>query len=134
VLVAAAVEEGPRTSPPTSPVLGACYIVAASPTGAWAGKQQNLAAYTAGGWRFIAPTEGVTAYVRATSLWAAFRSSGWELGVLRGSNVTIAGQQVVGGRGAAIPGPAGGGVVDVEARSSIGQILTALRLHGLIET
>ncbi len=134
MLVAAAVEEGPRTSPPTSPVLGACYIVAASPTGAWTGKQQNLAAYTSGGWRFIPPLEGMIAYVRSSSIWAAFRSSSWELGVLRGSNVTIAGQQIIGGRGAAILGPAGGGVVDVEARTSIGQILTALRLHGLIET
>jgi len=108
--------------------------VATSPTGAWAGKPLNLAAYTAGGWRFVAPIEGVTTYVRSSSVWATFRSGAWELGVLRGSNVTISGQQVVGGRAAAIPGPSGGSVIDVEARSAVGQILTALRLHGLIET
>jgi len=78
--------------------------------------------------------EGVTTYVRSSSVWATFRSGAWELGVLRGSNVTISGQQVLGGRAAAIPGPSGGGVIDVEARSAVGQILTALRLHGLIET
>jgi len=133
-LVAPAVEEGPRISPPASPVPGACYIVAASPTGAWTGKQQNLAAYTAGGWRFVAPTEGTTVYVRSSSLWAVFRSGGWELGVLRGSSLLIGGQQVVGGRAGAIAGPSGGGVVDAEVRSTVGQILTALRLHGLIET
>jgi len=121
-------------SPPSSPLVGACYIVATSPTGAWAGKPLNLAAYTAGGWRFVAPLEGVTTYVRSSSLWATFRSGAWELGVLRGSNVTISGQQVVGGRAAAIPGPSGGSVIDAEARSALGQILTALRLHGLIET
>ena len=108
--------------------------MATSPTGAWAGKPLNLAAYTAGGWRFVAPIEGVTTYVRSSSVWATFRSGAWELGVLRGSNVTISGQQVVGGRAAAIPGPSGGSVIDVEARSAVGQILTALRLHGLIET
>jgi hypothetical protein len=133
-LVSAAVEEGPRVSPPASPAIGACYIVAASPTGAWAGKPLNLAAYTAGGWRFVVPLEGVTAYVRASSVWATFRSGVWELGIVRGSNVTIAGQQVVSGRTAAIPSPGGGGVIDVEARSAVGQILTAMRLHGLIET
>ena len=121
-------------SPPASPAIGACYIVAAGPTGAWIGKQLNLATYTAGGWRFIAPVEGLTAFVRSSSIWATFRSGAWEQGILRGSNVTIAGQQVIGGRIAAIAGPAGGGVVDVEARSAVGQILTALRLHGLIET
>lgn len=133
-LVCPAVEEGPRASPPFSPPVGACYIVATSPTGAWAGKALNLAAYTAGGWRFVAPLEGVTTYVRSSSVWATFRSGAWELGVLRGSNVTISGQQVVGGRAAAIPGPSGGSVIDVEARFAVGQILTALRLHGLIET
>ena len=133
-LVSPAVEEGPRVSPPAAPVIGACYILAASPTGAWAGKPLNLAAYTSGGWRFVSPIEGLTAFVRSSSVWATFRSGAWELGVLRGSNVTIAGQQVVGGRAAAIPAPSGGGVVDVEARASIGQILTTLRQHGLIET
>ena len=44
------------------------------------------------------------------------------------------GQQVVGGRAAAISAPSGGAVVDADARAVIGQILTMLRLHGLIET
>lgn len=78
------------------------------------------------------PIEGTTVYVRSSSLWATFRSGGWELGALRGSNVIIGGQQVVGARSAAIAGPTGGSVVDAEARSVVGQILTALRLHGLI--
>ena len=133
-LVVPAVEEGSRASPPASPAIGACYIVAASPTGAWVGKQQNLAAYSSGGWRFIAPIEGMTAYVRSSSVWAVYRTGAWELGILRGSNVTIGGQQVIGARSSAIAEPAGGSVVDTEARSAVGQILSALRLHGLIET
>ena len=36
-LASPAVEEGPRVSPPASPAIGACYIVAAGPTGAWTG-------------------------------------------------------------------------------------------------
>ncbi len=114
--------------------IGVCYIVATSPTGAWAGKALNLAAFTAGGWRFVAPIEGITAFVRSTSVWATFRSGAWELGILRGANVTIGGQQVVGARATAIAAPSGGGVIDTEARSAVAQILTMLRQHGLIAT
>jgi len=39
-----------------------------------------------------------------------------------------------GTRAAAIAGPAGGTTIDAESRTAIGQILTALRQHGLIET
>jgi hypothetical protein len=131
-LVAANVEEPPRVSPPASPALGACYIVAAGATGAWSGKQDNLACFTGGGWRFIAPMDGMTAYVRSTSVWAVYRSSAWELGVVRGSTLTIGGQQVVGPRGSAIATPASGATVDVEGRAAISGILAALRLHGLI--
>ena len=133
-LVTPAVEEGPRASPPTSPMVGACYIVAASPSGAWTGHPFSLAAYTSGGWRFVAPIEGMTAFVRSASVWATFRSGSWEVGILRGTNVTVAGLQVVGERTAAITSPSGGSVVDAEARSTVGQILAALRQHGLIAT
>lgn len=133
VLVAAAVEDLPASSPPDSPVVGACYLVDGSPTGAWAGKPQFLAAYTGGGWRFIPPREGMIAYVRASDTWAAYRFDSWEIGALRGSTLVLGGQQVVGSRGAAISSPAGGSIVDAEARSTIEQILAAIRQHGLIE-
>ena len=131
-IVGANVEEPPRVSPPASPAIGACYIVAAGAAGAWSGKQDNLACFTAGGWRFIAPMDGLIAYVRSTSVWAVYRSSAWELGTVRASALTIGGQQVVGPRGAAIATPAGGSIIDAEGRTAMGQILAALRLHGLI--
>jgi hypothetical protein len=133
-LVAAAVEEPPRASPPASPPLGVCYIIAGSPTGAWAGKAQCIAAFTSGGWRFISPFEGVMAYVRSTSTYATYRAAAWEIGVLRGTNVVLGGQQVVGSRVAAILSASGGTTVDSQARSVIDQILAAMRQHGLIET
>jgi hypothetical protein len=64
LLVSAAVEEAPRSSPPASTVVGACYIVGLSRTGAWAGKAQCLAGYTSGGWRFVSPIDGMNAYVK----------------------------------------------------------------------
>jgi hypothetical protein len=46
----------------------------------------------------------------------------------------LGGQQVVGGRLAAIPSATGGATIDAQARSTIDQILSALRQHGLIES
>jgi hypothetical protein len=131
--VGAAVEVLPLATPPASPALGACYIVAASPTGAWAGKAQYLAAFTSGGWRFIAPVEGMAAYVKASATWAAYRQGAWEIGVVRGSSLMLGGQQVVGSRAAAIAAPSGGTTVDSQARTAIGLILAALHQHGLID-
>ena len=133
ILVAAAVEEPPRNSPPTAPAVGACYIVGSAPTGAWVGKGQCLVTFTGGGWRVVAPFEGLGAYVRSTGAWALYRAGAWELGVLRGASVVIAGQQVLGSRASAIASASGGTTVDVQARAVIDQILTAMRQHGLIE-
>jgi HK97 family phage major capsid protein len=52
----------------------------------------------------------------------------------RADRLLVGGQQVVGARGAAIPAPTGGSTIDAEARSAIGNILAALRNHGLIAT
>lgn len=134
VLVAAAVEEPPRATPPTAPAIGAAYIVAAAPTDAWANKPQHIAAFTSGGWRFIAPVEGMASYVRSAGTVATYRAGTWEIGVLRGTSLAIGGVQVVGNRSAAIASAVGGTVIDDQARSTIDRILAALRQHGLIET
>jgi hypothetical protein len=74
----------------------------------------------------------MTFQVRANGTFAVFRAGEWELGDVRGARLILGGQQVVGERGQAISGPAGGATVDGEARAAIGQILTAMRQHGLI--
>jgi hypothetical protein len=133
VLVAAAVEEGPRTEPPSSPSTGASFIVDASPTGAWTGKPDHVAAFTSGGWRFAAPIEGMSVYVKAGDCWANYRLGAWEMGLLRGSGLIIDGEQVVGERLAAIASPTGGTTIDSEARETIDEILSAMQQHGLIQ-
>ena len=134
IAVAAAVEEAPRSDPPTGAALGACYIVGAAPTGEWAGKPQSLACATTGGWRFLAPIEGFSVFVKDLGVWATYRTGDWEIGPLRGSGVFVDGQQVVGARGAAIALASGGATVDSEARAAIEAVLVALRQHGLIAT
>ena len=133
-VVAACVEEPPRVSPPASPVPGNCYIVASGATGAWAGHAGKLAAYTEGGWRFIAPVSGLTAFVKSATTSIAYVGGAWELGSVRADRILVGGQQVVGARGTAIAAPSGGPTADAEARAAIGSILAALRLHGLIAT
>ncbi len=133
-LVQPAVEAAAQASPPASPALGLCYLVGASPTGAWSGEAGKLAQYSAGGWRFAAPVEGMTVFVKASAQLATYRAGAWEYGQLRGSSLILGGQQLVGSRGAAITSPSGGATVDNEARTAIGLILAALRQHGLIET
>lgn len=132
LIVAAAVEAAPSAVPPAAPGVGKTYIVAAGASGAWSGQDGCLAGYTAGGWRFVAPREGMLAYVISTSVWAAFRAGAWEIGAVRGDKLLVGGQQVVGARAAAIAGPTGGTTIDSQSRTAIGQILSALQTHGLI--
>jgi hypothetical protein len=133
-LVSAAVEEGPRNDPPPAPAIGSCYVVGSAPTGAWAGKPQSVAGCTSGGWRFISPIDGMSAYVKSDNQWANYRSGAWETGMLRGASVLIGGVQVVGNQAAPIASPTGGSTVDSEGRATIDAILAALRAHGLIHT
>ena len=97
--------------PPSSPALGDCWIVGASPTGAWTGHAGAIAGWTAGGWRFVTPRNGVVVRIGTSERRAAFFGGTWHVDAVT----------------APIADPAGGNVIDVQARSSIGQILTALR-------
>ena len=134
LLVGGLVEEPPRNSPPTSPASGQCWIVGPSPSGAWAGQAHCVAGYTVGGWRFIAPTEGLSLQVKTSGAFVNYRGGAWVEGEIRATSVNVGGQQVVGARGTAIASPSGGSVVDGEARAALTAILAALRNHGLIAT
>jgi hypothetical protein len=134
LLTAAAVEEEPRNDPPACPTPGTCYIVGSSPTDAWVGKSRCIAGYTSGGWKFVTPIEGMSAFIKSSSIFANYRVGAWEFGTLRGNRLLLAGQQVVGSRLGAIDDPNGGTTVDSEGRAAIDQILAALRQHGLIES
>lgn len=64
-------------TPPTGPVLGARHIVGPSPTGAWAGKAGQLAAYQDGVWAFHTPREGWIAWVAAEHAPLVFTGGAW---------------------------------------------------------
>ncbi len=119
-------------TPPTGPAPGECWIAGAAPTGAWAGKANQLAGWTQGGWRFVAPFPGMVVWSIADALEVRFTGAAWTLGVESAAQLVIGGVQVVGAREASIATPAGGALVDAEARAAIGSVLGALRSHGLI--
>ena len=135
MLVGGSVEDGTVAAPPSSPVIGRFYRVAATgASGAFAGHESALAGWSAGGWRFVVPVEGMRLTERTSGMELAYRSGAWTSGSARVSEVMVGGVKVVGARGAAIPDATGGTTVDTQARLALGQILAALRTHGLIAT
>ncbi len=101
---------------PTAPLEGQCWIVGSAPAGAWAGRAGALAGWTGGGWRFITPFEGMSAWSVADKGLVRREGSGWRIA----------------GRQAAITNPTGGATIDTEARNAIARILVSLRACGLI--
>lgn len=118
--------------PPTSPAAGQCWIVGPAPTGDWAGQAGALAGRTTGGWRFVRPREGLVVWDEARRISVRFSYGSWEEGVLRGDELRVGGERVVGRQAPAIADPDGGMAIDAEARSTLIALLAALRGHGLI--
>ncbi len=75
-LLGAGVISNALAAPPGSPSDGDAYIVAASATGAWAGKEEYIAYYSAG-WQFIAPAEGMTLWVNSDSRLYSYDGGDW---------------------------------------------------------
>lgn len=132
MLLCPVVEGVPQAQPPQSPAIGTCYLVATGGTGDWAGQDSSVACYSAGGWRFVAPIEGVSVLSRSSGETLQWRSGSWEAGIARVQEVRIDGQTVLRGRQPAIQNPTGGAVVDSENRAAVTAILGALRTHGMI--
>jgi hypothetical protein len=117
---------------PAAPVPGQCWIVGAGAGGEWAEHDGALAIWTAGGWRFMAAFEGMSVWSLSDSAMAVRTAGGWAIGEIKGSTLTLGGDQVVATRQPAIANPVGGSTSDSESRAAIVAILSALRTHGLI--
>ena len=132
MLLCPVVEGAPRADPPASPAIGACYLVAPAGSGAWQGQDGSIACFTAGGWRFVMPIEGLNVTERASGEAWQWRSGAWEAGILRCRQVQIGGQVLLRERQPAIPDAANGNVIDTECRAALAAVLSTLRTHGLI--
>ena len=76
-LVQCAVLDRDLGAPPSTPAEGDRYIVASSPSGAWAGHPGEVAAFAAGAWSFHAPRPGFLAYVTDEAALLVFDGAAW---------------------------------------------------------
>jgi len=97
--------------PPSSPQFGRCWIVADGGLGSWQGQAGAVAGWTAGGWRFVQVPVGTSMRVGAVRMIRA--EQGWT------APPTVA-------------VPSGGGIVDVEARAAISQLIELFRAQGVV--
>jgi len=82
------------STPPGSPAEGASYIVKATATGAWTGKENQVAYYN-NGWQFIVPNQGLLIWVNdegkiyyySGSVWVSYADNLQNLAML-GINAT----------------------------------------------
>lgn len=127
-----AVESQGEVGPPLSPEVGQAWIVAAPAIGAWVGREGWIAAFHAGGWAFAEASEGWLAWVRNEGVFAYRVADGWRSNAWPVKGLSVSGDAMLAMQQPAIASPAGGEVVDVQARHVLGQVLSALRTHGLI--
>ena len=132
-LLHTAVESNALASPPPAPLPGRSWIVADAATGAWTGRAGEIATWTEGGWRFIAPADGLAVWDKATATRLHWTGTSWSSGELSATKIVVAGLQVVGARQPAVPSPSGGTIIDAEARGALAAVIVALRSHGLID-
>jgi hypothetical protein len=76
-LVMLAVKDRDLSSPPATPAEGERYIVKSAGSGAFAGKDNQIAHYNDAGWSFYPPHAGWTCYVEDESTLLAFDGAAW---------------------------------------------------------
>lgn len=77
VLVNCGVVSTSLTAPPGNPGDGQCWLVGAGATGAWAGKDRQVAAWQDGAWSFFVPKPGTTVYAADRATLLAWSGTGW---------------------------------------------------------
>ena len=101
IAVQPAVMTAGENIPPGDPEPGQAWILGSAPTGDWSGNAKAVAGWTEAGWRFLAPREGMTAWVVEDAGFALFSGGSWSVGVAHG-RLIVDGEQVVGPRAEAI--------------------------------
>jgi hypothetical protein len=66
-----------QTTPPGSPVDGRTYLIIATATGAWAGKENQLALRVGSSWHYVTPIEGTRCFVQTENVDYEYTGSAW---------------------------------------------------------
>ena len=104
--------ESTTTAVPGAPTPGQCWIISTGASGIFSGKTDQIAAWSEGGWRFIAPKEGMRVFDRARTGHRIYHGGAWRTPTMPSA-------------------PTGGATVDTQARSAIIAISDALRDAGI---
>ena len=104
--------EGVASSPPTSPVVGSMWLIGPAPSGVFAGRTDNLAGWSEGGWRFFVPRDGMRVFDLSQSAFRLYRH-GWTVP-------------------AAPLEPTGGAIVDAQVRLALASLIEALKTAGIL--
>lgn len=126
-----AVRSRATTVPPALPEAGDAYIVPVGATGAWTGHVGAIASHDGFGWIFDRPVTGTLAWVIDEAVFAVF-DEGWSVGGWPVTSLRIAGREVLGAVPPTVTVPAGGAIIDAEARASLSSLVYALRLQGIV--
>lgn len=105
------VVEAKVTAPPaglTGSSDGLCWLIGSAASGQWAGRSGQVARWSGGSWRYIAPVAGMTVWLDSDDKRLFYIAGAWV-------------------EPNAINSPAGGSVIDAEARASVVEILGHLR-------
>ncbi|EHQ92085.1 DUF2793 domain-containing protein [Desulfosporosinus youngiae] len=136
----ASVKDQNLTAPPGSPATGDRYIIPSGATGAWAGKQNQIAEWISGAWVFYTPQTGWTCYVddeQKVYSWngtAWVRTGGALQTITAGNGLTGGGQAdtvtltVGGGNGITI------GTTTVSAKAGKGVLVNSTGIEAHIDT
>ena len=110
---------------------GTSWIVPANAADVWAGHDGQIATFDDAGWSFVAPLDGCIAFVRDEAAFISFAGGqwrdAWTVPALTTGAVTIQGVAP-----AQIVAPVAGAIIDQEARTALGAVITLLRAVGLV--
>jgi|GEM_PF-1443411 len=130
-LVALAAVSRSAAGPPANPAPGDVHIVATAAAVAWGTPAGTLMQWRGNGWQPRVPVDGQLAFVADEAIMLVHAGS-WQ-GLWPVAGLTIAGRAVL----SAVPGnvaaPAGGTVVDDQARAAIAQLISQLQAQGILD-
>jgi hypothetical protein len=119
-VIGATAESRVLAEPPLDPREGQCWLVPPTAAVKWNGRANELAIWSAGGWRYVDLPEGAMLFVKAERRRLRRASGAWE--------VDWPGVDPV----ASVDVPTGGAVVDLEVRAAVGLLIDRLRSLGLM--
>lgn len=129
-LVHLCVESRALSAPPELPAPDATWIVGDGAAGLWTGYAGALAHWD-GAWVIAAPAEGMLCWIADEAILAVFGGGVWNA-ALPVAGLNIGGAMMLTEPPIAIDTPAGGSVIDIEARAALAGLLGYFREQGLL--